>query len=326
MKNKALKWILRIMIGLILTVLIVLSAFSLGERITFFSFYSNSERYEKIPALWEGYVPQGYTSLDESTRLTCGYMKGGEASRIYVLKDGSDAECVELKNTDGSDYTGHTGGIAVCGDTVYVTGKTGCDLFSLSDVFDGDGTATQKSAFATPNDPAYCTVYDGKLWVGSFYREGNYETPAEHRFTTPSGDSNTAIIAVYSLDSDSGLPSSDVPTVVYSTTGLVQGAAFTDNGKIILSTSYGLSKSHLLVYDLEAADNAKSDFIEINGSKVTLKYLDSSCLTDDIVAPPMAEEIIYSDGKIYIMNESASMKYLFGKLTSGNYVYGYKYE
>lgn len=329
MKSKLLKWTIRIIIALALIVLFVLSGFSLGERILFFSFYGSSERYEKIPGLWEGYIPQGYTSLDFDTRLACGYMKDGEASRIYIFNDGADTEYVELKKADGTDYTGHTGGIAVCGDTVYITGTTGCDLFSLADTLDGDGTATQTGEFATPNDPAYCTVYDGKLWVGSFYRAGNYETPTEHRFTTPSGDSNTAIIAVYELDVADGLPVSDTPTVIYSTPGLVQGAAFTDDGRIILSTSYGLSKSHLYVYDLEAAGAASNDIIEtieINGEDIALKFLDSSCLVDDIVAPPMAEEIIYADGKICIMNESASMKYLFGKLTSGNYVYAYKYE
>ena len=55
-----------------------------------------------------------------------------------------------------------------------------------------------------------------------------------------------------------------------------------------------------------------------------LIYLDSECLEEHIVAPPMAEQIIYDDGTIYIMNESASLKYLFGNLTSGRYVYGYK--
>ena len=68
------------------------------------------------------------------------------------------------------------------------------------------------------------------------------------------------------------------------------------------------------------------DRFELNENSVPLVYLDKSNLIDDIIAPPMAEEIIYDNGNIYIMNESACMKYLFGKLTSGSHVYSYKYD
>ena len=64
MKNKILKWIFRIVIALILLVLLAFSGFALGERIVFWSFYGNADIYEKIPGLWEGYVPQGYSFLD----------------------------------------------------------------------------------------------------------------------------------------------------------------------------------------------------------------------------------------------------------------------
>lgn len=324
MKNKILKWCLRILAGFVSAVLFVLFGFSFCERMTFISFYTNSEKLERIPGLWEGYIPQGYTAINGETRLACGYMSNGEASRIYILKTDKYAQFVEMKTPDGESYTGHTGGIAVCGDNVFVTGMTGCDIFSLADITDGDGIATKKGEFDTPLDPAYCTVFDGLLYVGSFYRAGNFETPMEHRFTTPAGDSNTAIIAAYELDGETGLPSSESPLTVYSVTSLVQGMAFIGDGRIVLSTSYGFARSHLYVYDLGMA--VGNECIELNSNQVPLVYLDSACLVDDISAPPMAEEIIYKDGRIYIMNESASMKYLFGKLTSGNYIQGYKYE
>ena len=38
----------------------------------------------------------------------------------------------------------------------------------------------------------------------------------------------------------------------------------------------------------------------------------------------MSEEIVYKDGRIYIMTESASNKYIFGKFMSGIEVYSYK--
>ena len=325
--KKAGKWILRIFIALVLLVLLVLGGFSLGERITFFSFYSNADRYDAIPGLWDGYVPQGYCAVEgKDFRLACGYMKDGEASRIYVMpKDGSKPTYVEMKNADGSDNTSHTGGVAVMGDFVYVTGKIGCDVFSLADITDGDGIATVRAEVKTINDPAYCYIHDGILYTGSFYRAGDYDTPAEHHITTPAGDSNTAIISVYSLDLITGLTYSEIPDMVISTTGAVQGMAFMDDNKLALSTSWGLSKSHIYVYDLEKV-TFKAGGFEVDGKTLPISYLDSAALEADIVAPPMAEQIIYEDGVIYIMNESACMKYLFGKLTSGSHVYGYKYK
>ncbi len=325
MKKKISKWILRVLIALILLVMIVLSGFALGERITFFTFYSNAQRYEPIPGLWEGYVPQGYAFLDGSdTRIMCGYMSDGSASRIYVTGEDKPI-CAEIKNADGSDYTGHTGGVAVFGDVVYITATTGCDLLSLSDVLDGDGIATLIGSVNTINDPAYCCINNGILYVGSFYRASNYETPQEHRMTTPAGDRNTAIISMYPLDSTTGKPMDDTPKLIISTTGKVQGMTFIGDGKVALSTSYGFSKSHIYVYDISKAME-RIDAFDANGTSVPLVYLDSSSLINDIVAPPMAEEIIYNDGNIYIMNESACMKYLFGRLTSGSHVYSYKYE
>ena len=88
----------------------------------------------------------------------------------------------------------------------------------------------------------------------------------------------------------------------------------------MLSTSWGLTKSHLLVYDL---DKANGGAIPFNGAQVPIVYLDGDCLVQDIVCPPMAEELVYENGKVLILTESASMKYLFGKLTSGNFVRSY---
>ena len=105
----------------------------------------------------------------------------------------------------------------------------------------------------------------------------------------------------------------------------------TDDGKVILSTSYGLSVSKLYVYDTtnlvgedyDFVGTAKSGAFAFNGIK--RYYLDSSNLVDTISAPPMAEELVYLDGKIYIMNESACNKYIFGKFTSGYKIYAYPY-
>ena len=65
---------------------------------------------------------------------------------------------------------------------------------------------------------------------------------------------------------------------------------------------------------------------DFNGTSVPLVYLDSSMLTDDLRMPPMAEEIVVLDNKIYVMNESACTKYIFGNLTSGRHIYAYELD
>ena len=44
-----------------------------------------------------------------------------------------------------------------------------------------------------------------------------------------------------------------VPDNVFSIPGMVQGTCITDDGRIVLSVSYGIAPSHLLVYNVNLA-------------------------------------------------------------------------
>ena len=90
--------------------------------------------------------------------------------------------------------------------------------------------------------------------------------------------------------------------------------------EIVLSTSYAVAASHLKFYNTA---NLTAGEITVNDQTASLYYLDSDCLTREVTAPPMSEEIVYLDGKIYIMTESASNKYIFGKFTGATRLYAY---
>lgn len=297
-----------------------------GEKLLFAKFFfRGAEREMKIPGLWSGFVPQGFDKLGDDAYIMSGYHKDGESpSILYIVdEDGDAAEKCELYDADGSAYTSHAGGVAHFRDWIYVAHNTGkettyCDMFLKADVLDGDGRATKIDSVLVPLPVSYCSIYDGKLYAGAFHREGTeYLMPESHRLTTPCGDENTALMAVMTLDERTGKPVSDMPDLLFSTTSSVQGMCFTNSGKMVLSTSWGLTRSHLLVYDLEKAATGTAT---LSGAKIPVVYLDGDCLTQDVVCPPMAEELVYEDGRVFILTESASMKYLFGKLTSGNYV------
>ena len=114
-----------------------------------------------------------------------------------------------------------------------------------------------------------------------------------------------------------------VPVKAYSLPDLVQGMCFA-GGKVYLSTSYAVAFSHIFVYD-DAKAEAQGE-IDGEKGKLPLYALDSAALVDDLKFPPMAEEIEILDGRIYTMCESASSKYIFGKLTGGKWCYATKLD
>ena len=49
-----------------------------------------------------------------------------------------------------------------------------------------------------------------------------------------------------------------VPDNVFSIPGMVQGTCITDDGRIVLSVSYGIAPSHLLAYNVNLAARSRS--------------------------------------------------------------------
>lgn len=120
------------------------------------------------------------------------------------------------------------------------------------------------------NPETYSTSTD-KLYVGEFYRKGNYETNPLHHVTTNNGTQNKAFVYEYSLStssefgvsklSASNLPEDmKVPKIqyIYSIPDKIQGFARikentensnTNTGKLVLSQSWGLPNSTLYYYD-----------------------------------------------------------------------------
>lgn len=220
------------------------------------------------------------------------YFKNGP-SRIYVIgSESGEIGYVTLLNTDGSDHIGHVGGIATNGrylwvgsdDTVYVAryGKTNSDNVALDIIEKAEkhGSVKFTNSFKANCGAAFLYYYDADqngaagtpsasdyLYVGEFYRAGNYDTNEKHHLTTKNGETNRAFAYEYrvsnSTSDDSveayGLYPSDgigenklkVPKIqkIFSLPNEIQGFARTQSG-IVLSQSYGLKNSHILYYKL----------------------------------------------------------------------------
>ena len=166
-----------------------------------------------------------------------------------------------------------------------------------------------------------CTFYNGYLFVGDFYYPETYETPKEHHVTTPAGDENPGIIAIYKADPAAEFGIDPTPVAAISIRDRVQGFCFTGDGRIVLSTSYGFNDSQLWFYELE---DERQGSVKVDGKEVPLYYLDSANMTRRVDMPPMSEELVAKDGKVYVLFESACTKYKFGNLIRGTHVYAYE--
>ena len=314
------KLLRNILIGLLIFVLLALHV---GVTAKYWDYFRNSDSEFIIPGLTDAYVPQGFDHIEElDTYLMCGYMSDDTASRIYVRDGNGRTHYVSLYLEDGSAYKKHAGGICWNGDFVYLAGDDGVDVFSLTDVLAGQD-CTMLGTIETGHDMAYCSFYKGYLFAGNFFYPEHYETPAHHRMTTPAGDQNTALMTVYKADSDAEFGIDPMPVAAISTPEKVQGMCFISDEELVLSISWSLTDSNLLYYQV---DTDRVGTVEMLGGQVPLQYLDSQNLTDTVILPPMSEELVYQDGKVLVMCESACNKYIYGKLIRGWQVFAYEAE
>ena len=327
------KTLLTVICVVVCAVIVLLVGARLYFRLPVYSYYGASEKAFRIPGISEGFIAQGI-SYDEEHKIAAvtGYFSGkGEPSPLYIVN--TETKKTEKKlimeKPDGKIYTGHGSGVVIHGGKVYVSGTDYLYVYSLDDILAADDGATVKSIgrfegnHGSGDDyvrAAFVSTDGEKLYIGEFYREKSNETAQTHKLTTKNGDYNQALMLAYRFSDEEGceLGLENVPCEAYSIRDYAQGMAFYD-GKIFLSTSYGMTFSHVYVY--YAKEIERQDDIEIIDLTLPLYALDGASQTGDIKLPPMSEEIEFIDGKMFTMCESASNKYIFGKLTGGDWCY-----
>ncbi len=279
---------------------------------TYPQFYALARQEFAIPGLSEGVCPQGLTALPENeegyTFAMSGYMSEG-ASRVYLIdeENGQNGKFITLSKGGKADES-HFGGVACSDSFLYVACGDEIARLPLEKVFATEnGGAVEADYFPAGLNVAFCQYSDTEniLYVGEFYRPGNYETPASHHMETADGSMNYGVVYAYAVDA-SGAPA-DEPSYAVSVREQVQGIAVYEGG-IALSCSYGLPDSTIWVYEnILGGETDKT--LDVDGTGVPLYMLDSSNLKTTITAPCMSEEIAVKDGRLYILFESLSNKY-----------------
>ena len=279
----------------------------------------------QIPDLENGFVPQGITYIEsEDIFLICGYMhKEKSASRIYLVKEEAYHK-IELYLDKNTPYYGHTGGISAGSSLVWLANDGDVNdnciwTLSLDEILDpSTSTIYLENYFVGEGRSSTCYVYDGYLWVGEYADEYSYTTKESHHLT----DNNPSLILAYKIDEtkENGIVST-TPEKILSVRNHLQGFAFDENS-IYLSTSCGLDNSILEAHENDLNKEADTSLL-INNTNVPVWILDTSSKQYEITMPPMSEEMTFKKNDLYIMFESASNKYIFGKFFKQDYIYAF---
>lgn len=294
--------ILAIIIGaIIILLLLTVGVLSIAKFPIYSDYYSVSDSLCKNPGLDDGFVCQGIAAVDdEDLIIVSGYMADKSASRIYVTTLENESYYVTL-NRNGEAYTGHAGGISTSSGKVFIANGNKIYTFPLDSLLNAEcgDDINIGEGHKVNNKASFLFCDDEYLYVGSFFDKSTTRVD-EHIFDTEEGE-HYAICSQYKIDDLSA------PVKVYSIRDYVQGICFTPSGKVIMSTSHGLTSSVYYVYNLDEATETDKT---LDGAPVY--YLDK--LDYEISGPAMAEGLDLYDGKVITLTESASNKYFFGKL------------
>ncbi len=310
-------------------------AFKLYFKLPHSEYYSHSTVSFEIPGTNDGFIAQGLTySAEDRQYLVSGYMKDGSPSPVILVgEDDKSSKSVYFTLPNGEAYTGHGGGIALANGRLYLTGDTDACLyvFSYADICAAENGGYVKSCAnplktaASETDyvgPAFVTRIGNYLLVGEFYREGDYPTLDSHKITTLAGDYTQALAVVFPLNAELATGVNPTPVAAITLPDQAQGL-IAYNNRVYISTSWGLSRSHILTYDAAvAAGSYQNKEINLLGTSLPLYALDSASLIKDTEIPPMSEELLVHNQRLHVMCESASDKYIFGKFTDGEFCYG----
>lgn len=278
-------------------------------------FYETGRDEFEIPGLNEGLCPQGICTLPDNDMgydfAVSGYLAKEEPSRIYFVDEGGKAKTKYIEVVlNGQTETTHFGGVACSDDTVFVASEKNIVCLPLREALNAKngGAVNASGAFATGfRSNAFCQYYENMLYVGEFYRPGNYETDESHHMKTADGSMNYALVYGYGVGEGVGGLNTEAPELAISVREQVQGIAVYDGG-IALSCSYGLPDSGIWAYENVLGGEA-SGLFDVNGVSVPLYMLDSSNCKGVLSAPCMSEEIAVKNGRLYILFESLSDKY-----------------
>lgn len=283
-------------------------------------FLKMAEKKFVIPGLCESFVPQGITfceSLDSF--MLSGYSDDGGAAHILTVDYTSgriNGEHKILKG-DGSEFTGHSGGIAAYGRYVYIADGYFLYYIPVEKFSGGSDEVAIEGEIRLPCAASYISTYGGYMWAGNFYHKSfakNYDVSVYDKYNKL----YRTVIAGYRFDDSyegairtdtDGIENTAVPFVAMCAPSEVQGLAFLSSGDVHLSSSYGrtvMSMQRLYEFPLKRKCDA---VIKLGGKDVPVWFLNDDSMKRAVTTFPMSEGAVHRNGRVYIVFESAAKKY-----------------
>lgn len=245
------------------------------------------------------YVPQGLTYSEKyDVVLQTSYNSKRDISMLYItnFSTGKFIKTLKLIEVDGSDNTEHVGGITTDDNTVWITNNYMVNEFSLDEIMSTENDFIRsKNNYELPNRGDFCSYDNNILWIGDFCIRPFFKVP-----------NNNPLLMGYKVANKIDFSK---PDYIVSLPKIVQGMAITPENDFIFTSSFTyFIHSTLAIYKNPL--ECEYEVYDINGKKVPYYKLDKSRLIKSIKLPPMAEELFYKDGKVYILFESSSDVYI----------------
>jgi len=264
------------------------------------------EKGPVIPGLVQGHVPQGMSYYADNERewiLMAAYHYSGDPSTLAVVdaKSGQLVKYVNLKNPNGTIYTGHAGGVAVSRNNVWLSSGSKVHRIPIQTLIEAEDQSFVQfaDAFDVVTNASFTAYSDGILWVGEYSNPPSYTTNPAHQMENRSGETHLAWVAGYELDA-ADKPKSSVPSYILSIGDKIQGIEF-NGGEVFVTYNYGRPYNEIVRYampnlfDLSTKDGETV----ISGVNVPVWLLDSVNLIGSTVVPTGAENM-------FIRNENGT--------------------
>ncbi len=303
--------------------LLAIGVLNLAKFAIYPEYYKRRTTVCKNPGLSDGFVCQGICAYEKEGKiLVSGYMADQSPSRIYVTDTENRSYYVSVVYGSGKNFTGHAGGIAISGDYAYLASGDkiyAISLISLLTASNGDSVSISK-IIPVNNEASFIYADETYIYVGEYHDGKAIFT--DHLYDTPDGSYHAIVSRYSSADIESYHKKTNptlTPNKIYSIRNNAQGICFTPDGKVVLSTSYGIDDTVYYVYrEAEAIDSGNT----LDGAPVY--YLSDS--VQQIKGPAMGEDVDYYNGQIITLTESACNKYLFGKFFFANQIVAIDFE
>ena len=318
---------------IILTIIIIIASIGLG--ILFITLFpSNQDYFNKCSAVFEipdianDLIPQGL-SYDNTNKLflLSGYTTTNKYSPIYLIDaEKKDSKKIYVNNEDGTIFKGHSGGIALNNEYVYLAGSTAHCIYVIKyeDILncknEGFVKICGKIDLKTEDDNirvSFISNFGDCIVVGEYFKRPFYTTPDNHKLNIDIDNQFGGILAKINISNDdnSNFGLENKIDSVYFLPDKVQGI-INYKDKIFLSTSNGIKESYILTYENDLPFCGKKTFLN---EEVDCYYFSSDKLIKSTKIPPMSEELIVIDDYVYNIYESASNRYFIGKIINGSY-------